>query len=471
MSSADNDRAYAHTTGYGCFFRSLGVLLVLFLACGTGVGGCYFVRQRQYQAELATAVARIRSSGEPLDGAELNNFYQVRGDAEDRTALYARAISPFADNSPYHKSTGTLPVVGNNQQDPPPPGQDWAELPLVEQFFAGHAAIADALHEAGAESGSVRYPVDFRVGVNTPLPYAQQVRGAARFLDLEARVRMHRGDHSGATESLICELRMGESLSEEPTLVSQLVHAAVFSMFVQRLQEFLAWRQADDADLAKLQAAVAEVDLPRSFVRAMQGERAICYQTMMTEDVQTLEQMQGGSDLQWLPLRQSVASMRPGDAARLLDMLTERVDAAKEPFPQAFDQAAAAEKRLLQFVADDQGRLPWDRHLLVQMLLPATSRIVNVTSERTGMQCAALAAIAIERYRLSKGELPEKLDQLLPDFLPAVPLDPGDGQPLRYLVTEKGYAVYSVGPDKMDDGGLIGTGNNRGRDFGLRVER
>src|SRR4051812_15166602 len=121
MSSEERERAHAHTSGYGCFFKMAGLFLLLFLLCGTSVGGCFFVRQRQYQADLATAVAQIRNSGEPLDGAELNAFYKVRDDADDRTPLYLKAIAPFADHSPYHQSANSLQVVGSNQQIPPPP--------------------------------------------------------------------------------------------------------------------------------------------------------------------------------------------------------------------------------------------------------------------------------------------------------------------------------------------------------------
>ena len=36
----------------------------------------------------------------------------------------------------------------------------------------------------------------------------------------------------------------------------------------------------------------------------------------------------------------------------------------------------------------------------------------------------------------------------------AIPEDPFDGRPLRYKKLEKGYVVYSIGPDGVDDGGL-----------------
>ena len=66
---------------------------------------------------------------------------------------------------------------------------------------------------------------------------------------------------------------------------------------------------------------------------------------------------------------------------------------------------------------------------------------------------AIRTAIAIERYRRKNGSLPENLDQLVPEFIDAVPTDPFDGRPLRYARTEQGVKLYSVGKDKADDGG------------------
>ena len=66
---------------------------------------------------------------------------------------------------------------------------------------------------------------------------------------------------------------------------------------------------------------------------------------------------------------------------------------------------------------------------------------------------AADAAIAVERYRRKEGKLPQRLDDLVPDFLPQIPTDPFDGRPLRYRVREEEYLIYSVGADRVDNGG------------------
>jgi len=62
-------------------------------------------------------------------------------------------------------------------------------------------------------------------------------------------------------------------------------------------------------------------------------------------------------------------------------------------------------------------------------------------------------ALAIEQYRIQRGTFPDKLDDLVPKFLTALPLDPFDGQQLRYNHTDEGYLLYSIGPDRLNDKG------------------
>jgi hypothetical protein len=59
--------------------------------------------------------------------------------------------------------------------------------------------------------------------------------------------------------------------------------------------------------------------------------------------------------------------------------------------------------------------------------------------------------IALKCFEKARGHLPEKLDELVPDFLDAVPADPFDGKPMRWSKERK--IVWAVGRDLVDDGG------------------
>ncbi|HTU27262.1 MAG TPA: hypothetical protein VMF30_17775, partial [Pirellulales bacterium] len=68
---------------------------------------------------------------------------------------------------------------------------------------------------------------------------------------------------------------------------------------------------------------------------------------------------------------------------------------------------------------------------------------------------AALVAIALVAYHGRHQAWPEQLSELVPDYLPAVPADRFDGQPLRYRLFDGQPRVYSVGPDLVDHGGQL----------------
>lgn len=60
----------------------------------------------------------------------------------------------------------------------------------------------------------------------------------------------------------------------------------------------------------------------------------------------------------------------------------------------------------------------------------------------------------IRAFQLEQGKLPGNLSQLVPEYLPSVPNDPFfSGWPLVYRVQADGYILYSVGPNRKDDGG------------------
>lgn len=63
--------------------------------------------------------------------------------------------------------------------------------------------------------------------------------------------------------------------------------------------------------------------------------------------------------------------------------------------------------------------------------------------------------LAIRAHWLEKGTRPKALADLVPEYLTSIPEDPFSAQPLLYRPGEKGYRLYSVGPDGRDDGGLL----------------
>jgi hypothetical protein len=106
------------------------------------------------------------------------------------------------------------------------------------------------------------------------------------------------------------------------------------------------------------------------------------------------------------------------------------------------------------------------RYWLTLQAMPNFARAENDTVRAETERRLTVTAIALKRYQLEHSAPPASLDSLVPAFLPAVPLDPMSGSPLRYRVPESGACIlYSTGEDGADDGG--DATNPSGKDFGM----
>jgi hypothetical protein len=92
--------------------------------------------------------------------------------------------------------------------------------------------------------------------------------------------------------------------------------------------------------------------------------------------------------------------------------------------------------------------------IVAQLIGPLPGNAVGKTHRHIATHRYAAVALAAERFRARHGRWPDRLDDLVAvGLLTAVPLDPFDGKPLRWLTVHEGRIVYSVGVDRDDSGG------------------
>ena len=104
------------------------------------------------------------------------------------------------------------------------------------------------------------------------------------------------------------------------------------------------------------------------------------------------------------------------------------------------------------------------QHLIQFTHDKATRRLIYSALYHQAVLRAARAAVGCERFRLAHGRWPDAL----PD---PVPSDPYTGRPLRFMRHADGLTVYSVGPDRQDDGGDLRPhpGHPSRQDVGFRL--
>jgi hypothetical protein len=70
----------------------------------------------------------------------------------------------------------------------------------------------------------------------------------------------------------------------------------------------------------------------------------------------------------------------------------------------------------------------------------------------------SIVALALTMYKADKGKYPSKLSELAPDYLQVLPPDIFSGKDMIYRPEGKGYILYSVGENGIDDGGRLKRG-------------
>ena len=409
-------------------------------------GGFWWVQS----SALERRYAEMRAAGYLVTLEELNDYCALPPGVEDNTDLWLKAIRLVTATPRNVKLTTSLPIVGDGPEIPPV-GQPWAEHDLVVTYLDDYAEALTALHDAADAGGGVRYPHDMRKGISLLLPEVQALRQCARLLCLEAHVRAHNGDLSGAADSLRALLAVGKTLEREPILVSFLVHIAVDAFAVEQTRRLLDTAEFADDDLRAIQADLRSVDYVADLHHAMVSEQAFglnCY-----------------NDLTVFGFSPAVAHLSkfvaPGAKMRHLDLMAKAIAETKKPWHEVFLSGS------LTATTELNTKNPFDR--LVAQVMPTVYIYFVAGANQVARTTSLDVAIAAELYRREQGKLPGKLNDLVPRYLPAVPVDPFDGNPLRYIVQGDDFVVYSVGEDLTDDGGDVDLGKaNPPPDNGIR---
>ncbi|HUE70969.1 MAG TPA: hypothetical protein VMP01_08775 [Pirellulaceae bacterium] len=143
--------------------------------------------------------------------------------------------------------------------------------------------------------------------------------------------------------------------------------------------------------------------------------------------------------------------LRPPRMRELMREL-EELDGRREPLEAMLTRDAAWSERFERW----RSRL---RRVVLNRETSADTHRAWDTVREYHNSCVATARmsytnLAIRTFAAENGRLPSDLDELVPHYLSAVPIDPYSGQPLVYRLENDKYVIYTVGPDGKDDGGV-----------------
>ncbi|MEQ1904677.1 MAG: hypothetical protein ABL888_10855 [Pirellulaceae bacterium] len=318
------------------------------------------------------------------------------------------------------------------------------------------------------------------------LPHVQTMRHAARILTVDTRWALEQGDLERATRNIEATFGFARQASEHKYLICGLVAFAIHNIGCDLVDESLAKHlsQFSDLQLERIQLAVTRDPAPNLI--SVDGERAFVHDTIQRvytddgngdgritpEGLQLMEQyiqqtnygFNEHSDLQKTLTKVAKQVAAPLSLVTMASRknLTVRADILFDLLEQHFyspfyeDNFAEVEREFEKL--DDSFRLLAD-------LFPAFSQTRKAMFRGMANQEATAAGVAVLRFQRKHGKLPKSLEELVGEFLNAVPKDQINGAPINYLIIDEkqssknnppssadvGFRIYSVGVDRDDD--------------------
>jgi hypothetical protein len=300
-------------------------------------------------------------------------------------------------------------------------------------------------------------------------PAFEHLREFARLLSAEALQRKRKGDVDGALESCQTILKLCRHMDDEPYLIAFLVQKAIFAIGTRALWDEIL--SDADASATAYRAVLAELrawDIDRAFVRALKGERALTnemYEWLRSETQKlrnpfSLWQTFVGEKSVDLMFLLSPRNWFAENQLLMLEFFRQLIPIAQKGVPydrQQVRQLIAKFKRKCRkgwTVTLGKWEISWGRYPLAEVSIDTYDPLLDQVTDTHALQRVTMTALALRLYRKENGRYPENLQQLVPKYLPSVPIDPYDGRPLRYRKLAKGFKVWSVGGNRKDDGGV-----------------
>lgn len=318
----------------------------------------------------------------------------------------------------------------------------------------------------------------FDDGPTQTLEFYTPIQNTLNIFNIRSILRIMVGDAQGASEDLSSMMRMQKHTESFNYLLGDLLYLSILKTMEPTLWEGLHRQVWDDATLARFEAELTHIDLRKTFLQKMRQE--ICFTYCVTkktlDDPDYLKKKK-----KEFPFRQILGLLDENDAESWSAQATEHViNAISEPLLIALGtwNLEIHQNSILYPNGIKATSITVAQYELAKKQLPADlvlKHIPEITKmnwlprqiERTLHAQADIhnirTAIALERYHLKHQAYPEKLADLVPDYLPKELEDVITGNPLHYRIKPDGTPlIYSIGINGKDDGGNPNQHPNHG---------
>ncbi len=403
-----------------------------------------------YVLALVVASAKVRRAYEALEQdnrpIHMDEIIPPRiEDTLNAALLYNSAIA-LLKSEPVGTSS-LLAELGEYYRNSPPDETD-PNTAAEMTALLDHPTVTEAISlvERGTQKWGCRFDLNYEDGVNVNLSYLASFRKLTVILLARAEAEAAAGHPERSWQLTQMSLRFAEGLRDEPVLINQLVRMAIIRRTLKTMRTLCRTSPPSDGIRAALDEQLVQLEDVTPLVKAMDGERLLFGEWFYTRSVGELGAVLGeiGSSeatARWVMnvYRRLARPVFHLDHALYLRTLHQFTEGLHRPLLTR-DEASLAER------VEQCPRV----YVLFRHLVPALERIRVLHIQSLAELRLTRQGMGLLQHRQGHGTFPETLAPLLSEAV----ADPFTGEPMHYRRQSSGFLLYSLGPDREDNGGV-----------------
>ncbi|MCK5595128.1 hypothetical protein KAI19_03005 [bacterium] len=291
------------------------------------------------------------------------------------------------------------------------------------------------------------------------LPELAVCRGFARLKVIRGKLYESQGQYNEAMNEYLEVIKLGKDIAIGEPLIHKLVSIAIGFIGLRRVRETA---QTSDVSDNTLREAIARIN----DIKSSEFKIADTYKMEFVISIDAIDMIhrkretesEGFKDIKKIvPLHQINSwPINYDNTLKLFDSAyQDLIRKASLPYPESVKvhlNKYGYEKSnfvfwLLKNIDNPVGKL------FLAMLYPALERAIEHAVRIEAVTDMTITILALELYKREKGQYPENLDGLVPEYLQVIPKDSFTTKPLVYRKVNDKYILYSCGVDMDDDGG------------------
>jgi len=434
----------------------VGIVVVVL---GFAYGAMDFASRRALKREYDA----LRAEGRPMELREI--VPPAIPDAENAALVYNAAVQMLQAEPPVKLEGYTPPsgrVIGNLFEQL----GDVASATLASSTntiaaehvarLLDHPRVVEFLAsiERGSARPGYRQKLDYSKGAGIPLPHLAENRGVSTTLSVLARRQAAAGKPDDAWRTAMLGIRFADSLRTEPILISQLVRWARLQIAMDALRSVAEVAPPSAGHGVKLETLLKSFESRETLVRTFDFERLAMGEWAFKLPASEITVLGDNADKYLLAVSAVFRPLRGVDHAAYLRVLHGYTRSAAEPYAPGDPEFG---DRLLKEVP---------RYcILTRMAVPTFSAFEPKFTGMIAQARVTRAGLAAIRFKQEHGAYPADLQVLKL----ANADDPFTSKPLIYRPADRGFTLYSVGVNLVDDGGTEGKDSKSG-DLAWRYE-